>query len=391
MPPGIKGAFYYGLFWMACAVFEPYINVYFNRLGLSGVEIGLLAMFFPLFTLVNPPWVTRLADRFGIRVRLLSILTFAAAVLILFYSFPRTFTGFLPIAILVALARSSTGPLADSLIARMAAKYHVDFGSMRLWGSLVYAFTCFGLGYIWSLVGFNYIFFIAGMLFIPTAISAAMLEETPADPLEHQAGTSSIDAFKSFLEDKSLVLLSIASFLGIGAMLMASNFIGIYMGIIGGNETYIGALWGFSALCEVPVMLYSSKIVHRLGQSTTLLLSYLLFSTTFFGYSVTHNPLLLVILASARGLGYGLMFVNTVTIIDRRAPAQYSSTYQGIITSLAWGLAPLLAGPLSGWIYDNLGPGSLFSICAVISLVGGLLIIPTYAMWSRPKISKTGL
>jgi len=376
---------------MADAAYEPYMNVHFNRLGLNGIEIGWLATLIPLFTIINPPWITRLADKFGIRVRLLTIFTFIVGILILFYSFPRTFISFLPIAIAVSIARSATGPLADSLIARMAGKYQIDFGSMRLWGSLVFAVTCFGLGYLWSLIGFNYIFLVAGIMFIPTAISAAMLEETPPAPAIYQVKTSVMDAFKSFIEDKSLILLSIASFLATGAMIMASNFIGIYMQSVGGNETYIGALWGFSALCEAPVMLYSSKIVRRLGYTNTLLLSYLLFSIGFFGYSTTISPLLLVLFAGVRGLGFGLMFVNTVTIIDCRAPAQFSSTYQGIVAALVWGLAPLLASPLSGWIFDKIGVVPLFIICSITSLSAGLLLIPTYFMWSNPKAEQSYL
>jgi MFS transporter, PPP family, 3-phenylpropionic acid transporter len=384
MSPGLRGAFYYSLFWTADAAFEPFINVHFSRLGLSGIEIGWLSMFFPLFILINPPWVNRLADKYGIRVRLLTVCLFIVAISIIFYAFPRTFIQFLPVVILVAIIRSATGPLADSLIARMAGKYQVDYGRMRLWGSLTFAFTSLVLGYVWSLVGFSYIFIVAGILFFPTAIAAALLEETPTDTAPQVALAPSLNAFKLFIQDKSLVLVSIAAFLGTGAMVMASNFIGIYMQTVGGNETYIGALWGFSALFEVPVMLFSSKIARRLGDTTTLILAYLLFAVGFLGYSFSHSPILLVIFASVRGLGFGLMFVNTVTIIDRRAPSCFSSTYQGIEAALAWGLAPLLASLLSGWIFDKMGAAPLFIICAVTALLGGLLMIPTYFMWSKP-------
>ena len=384
MAPELRGALYYWLFWLADATFDPFLNVHFNRLGLSGIEIGWLSMFTPLFILIIPSWVSRFADKFSMRVRLLTILTVAVAITITFYAFPQTFVQFLPWSFLVSILRSSVSPLADSLIARMASKYQINFGDMRFWGSLAFFITSICLGYLWSRVGFNYMFIAAGLLFIPTAASAALLEETAPEVNKNSEQTSMLAGFTTFIQDKSLILLGLASFLGVGAMSMSNNFIGIFMQSLGGNETYIGALWGFSALFEIPTMIFSPRIVRRIGDTNTIMLSYVLIGMGFFGYSLSHTPFLLVVFACMRGLGFGLMFVNIVTIIDRRAPAHLSTTFQGIIASLSWGLAPLLASPMSGFIFDQWGAVPLFVLCGSFCLAAVLLMIPTYFYWGKP-------
>jgi MFS family permease len=83
-------------------------------------------------------------------------------------------------------------------------------------------------------------------------------------------------------------------------------------------------------------------------------------------------------------LGFGLMFVNTITIIDRRAPVHLSTTFQGIIASVSWGLAPLLASPISGFIFDKWGAIPLFILCGSFCLVAVLLLMPTYIYWAKP-------
>ena len=165
--PGIRGALFYGTYWLAIAAFDPFLNVYFNRLGLSGLQIGWLSMLSPLFIMLIPPFVSHIADKYAIRVRLLIISILTVAGTIMLYSFPRTFYGFLPTVILVSALRSSIGPLSDSLIARMASKYRVDFGNMRLGGSIAYAVASLLLGFFWSLVGFGYMFVVSGLLLIP--------------------------------------------------------------------------------------------------------------------------------------------------------------------------------------------------------------------------------
>ncbi|MCE1253717.1 MAG: MFS transporter [Anaerolineae bacterium] len=383
--PGLRGALYYGFYWAAIAAFDPFLNVYLNQLGFTGLQIGWISMLIPLFIMLIPPWLSRIADKYAIRVRLLTAHLLAVCVTLMLFTIPRTFEAFLPIAILVAVLRSSVGPLADSLVARMASNYRIEYGNMRFWGSLTFFAFSLGLGYVWSLVGFNWMFIVAGLLMLLVAVSALLLDETPLDPalkittqpVKNQNG------YKLFLQDKGLVLLTLSSFLVIGAMSMAGNFIGIYMVSMGGNETYVGAIWGFSALFEIPLMIYASRIARRLGYTTTLLLSYLFCITAYFGYVFSFHPMLLILFMSIKGCGFGLLFVNAITIIDRCAPPGLNTTFQGISSSLVWGLSPLLAGPLSGLLYESYGPITLFITCGIICIAGGILLLPTYSLWKN--------
>ena len=82
------------------------------------------------------------------------------------------------------------------------------------------------------------------------------MDETPIDPIQKAEASTSNQGIKLFLRDKGIVLLALAGFLLVGALTMGGNFVGIYMMSIGGNETFVGALLGFAALCEIPAMVF---------------------------------------------------------------------------------------------------------------------------------------
>jgi len=61
-----------------------------------------------------------------------------------------------------------------------------------------------------------------------------------------------------------------------------------------------------------------------------------------------------------------------------------ASTYQGILSAACWGLAPLLGGPFSGWLYQAYGPVALFLTASGLAVAAGALLLPTYRLWKAP-------
>jgi len=69
--PYLLGSLYYSIYWGAVGIYEPFLNVYFQRLELSGFQIGVINSLFPLMALVLSPMVSAQADRKAWRRRIL--------------------------------------------------------------------------------------------------------------------------------------------------------------------------------------------------------------------------------------------------------------------------------------------------------------------------------
>jgi PPP family 3-phenylpropionic acid transporter len=355
--PAFRGSLFYLTFWGAAAVYLPFINLHFARLGLTGQQIGVLSALLPLMTLTVAPFLAALADRRQLRTRLLALTLAGMALALALLYVPTTFPAIVPLMLLLALARSPVGPLGDSLIARMAARHRIDYGSMRLWGSLSFAPVAIAVGALWQRVGYALMFPVTAVLFLPAVFAAAKLEEGPVIERAERR------PFREVGRDRGLLAILGATFLIGGSLGMDGAFQAIYVSHLGGGGFLVGVLFGVSAFCELPAMRYATALARRVGAPATLLLAYLLLAINYAGYGFAQAPWVLIPLTMLKGCGFGLYFASTVRLIDERTPPEWASTVQAIMNAGAGGLAPLVASLLGGLIYDALGPASIYAAC----------------------------
>ncbi len=366
VPPAIIGAAYYWFYWSFVSLYDPFLNVYLMQLGLSGLQVGILATILPLLMLIYSPFVATFADRYG-RLRIQKILVAVWAALLLLFNLPHTFWGILPLITLLGVARTPTIAIGDSIVARMTSRHRLNFGSMRLWGSIGFAtFSILG-GAVWQQTGFALMFSAAALMAVPVILMTARLDE---DPLEFGGERPSM---RRLLQDRSLVVLLVVAFLS-GIPLVGTYVFGsITMMAIGGTETHVGLMFGLSALTEVPTMLASRAIIHRLRGAPTLLLSLLVLSLSLIGYGLATTPWILILAAAGKGVGYGLFFVTLVQLVDERAGV-WASTAQSMMNAAMLGLAPLLTSPVSGYIFDRWGSAVLFAGSSTTLFASALIL-----------------
>jgi PPP family 3-phenylpropionic acid transporter len=346
----------------------PFINLRFSQLGLGGGQIGLISALMPLLTLTFAPALAALADRRGARVRFLALALVVFALALLLLTLARGFVLIVPLMLLLAVGRSPVGPLGDSLVARMAARHRLDFGGMRLWGSLGFALVAIAAGTIWGRYGYGLMFPIAALALLPVVLAALLLEEGPV--IERGARRP----LREVGRDRGLIVILIATFLMGGSMGMDGAFQSIYVSHLGGGGFLVGLLFGVSAFSELPTMRYATTIARRLGAPATLLLSYAMFELNYVGFALARDPRVLIPLTIVKGCGFGLYFASTVRLVDERTPPEWASTVQAIMNAGAGGLAPLAASLLGGVIYDSLGPASIYVTCALAVLLAILVL-----------------
>ncbi|MEN9937620.1 MAG: hypothetical protein RLZZ387_4199 [Chloroflexota bacterium] len=366
--PETRGGLYYLCYWGVIGTYFPFLFVHFARLGLSGAQIGLLAAIFPLTTLVVGPAVAALADRRGIRVPILAISLVGLAASIALLALPQSFAPLVPLMMLMSLCRSPIAPIGDSLVVRMAARYRLDYGQMRLWGSIGFALVAVASGALWERTGFSMMFLVAGALFLPVALFALLLDE---GPVVERTGRRSI---RVLLRDPALLAVLASNFLVGGSLGVAGTFEGILMDTLGGGEFLIGLLLGVTSFSEFPAMHFTGAISRRVRGPLAILLGHGLIIAALTGYALVQHPTALLATATLKGMGFGLFFVLTVRLVDERAPEEWSSTAQAILVAVTWGLAPLLFGLVAGLVYDSYGVHAVFTMSAVAVIAASLIL-----------------
>ncbi|MDM8518500.1 MFS transporter [Anaerolineales bacterium HSG6] len=374
--PLTRGALFYLCYWGAIGTYLPFLNVYFEQdLHFSGRQISILALFPPLMSLVFAMPLSSLADRRQWRIRILTACVAIMMVLLLFASILETFFAWVIMMLIFSVFLSPIIPLADSLMARMAAQYNLNFGSMRMWGSFSFATLAIAGGALWQQVGFKPMFLAGSIGLLPVLLFTNTLEERYTST-ETQTRQGSI---REIGQDTGILVLLVASFLIGAAIYNSVVYDGIYMSKLGGSQLFIGLMFGFSAFSEVPVMQYSGKLIARLGQAQALLVAYSFLLVAYAGYVWALTPMFLVLMAAIKGVGFGLFYVGTVRILSERTPTGWDSTVQAMYSVSTFGLAPLFVALISGEIYDRFGASTVFIFnIGTISLAALLL---TVVLW----------
>jgi len=371
----------------------PFFNVYFARLGLSGLQIGILSTAFPLMMLFVGPALSLLADRRHWQKRMLLVSIGGTGALLILFIFPRTFAPLLVLSLLRALLFSPMMSIGDGMVARMATRNHIDYGKLRLWGSLSFAIAALVCGALWERWGFQAMFIVTSVLTLPVLWAATGLEESA--PVDRQTATTPVavtaaaPTLRNVHRDQGLIVLLVAvSLVGI-AEGMYGTFSGVYMDQLGGGQFLVGALFGLSALAELPVMQYSGAIFRKLGKPVSILLAYGCIGIALLGYGLVRQPWLILAFAMLKGMGFALYFVGNVSLIDERAPGSWTSTLQSLMNAATRGLAPLITTPLGGWLGDAMGLPIVFissGIAALLAVVVFFVAILGKRFEARPLL-----
>lgn len=367
--PSRRGSVYYAGFWAIIGVYAPFMNVYFSRLGLTASQIGLLSTLFPLMMLVTAPVLSALADRYARRRTMLQASLVTSALMLFLLGVPQEFAALALVSLVFAFFRSPATAIADGLIARMASRYRLNYGNMRLWGSLSFAIAAVASGLAWRQLGFRPMFALAAALTAPLLLFTTLLEEGP--PVDRQRR----QPFRKVAGNPGLVVIVASAFLLGAGMNTCFNFGSIYLDSLGGDPFALGLFSAIMAFCEVPAMRNSDYLLRRLGGPRALILASGMSAVAAAGFAVAQGPTALLVANAGRGFGFGLFYVCAVRLVNDRVPEEWSSTAQAMLGAAMMGLAPLLSSPVGGWVYDTLGPVALFAGATFVVVLAMAMVI----------------
>lgn len=374
--PYLLGSLYYSIFWGAAALFEPFLNVYFQRIGISGFQIGAINALLPMMALLVSPFISALADRRAWRSRILIVACLGLSIGYFVLGLPKEFAGILVCSIFVALLRSPTQPIGDSLVLRLASRYEIDYGKMRLWGSFFYAGVAALFGLALNKVGIHWLFPVTGASYLVVALVAGWMEE--GEPVLKRSQFP----WRLFVQNRTLLFLYVAALL-MGASTNIFAFSGMYMAHLGGNETLLGLLLGITAMAEVPLMLLGGRLMRRFGGMRTILIAFGSYLCAYLSGIFAGAPWVLLLTGVLNGAGFGLAFVSIVVTFDEHAPDNWSASVQSLVSAGMFGIAPFISSFAFGAIYD-LWPAGVYAFSAGLIALAILALLAAIRADRRP-------
>jgi MFS transporter, PPP family, 3-phenylpropionic acid transporter len=358
---------------IAVAAFFPFLSLVLKAHGLDarqiGVAIGVMAV---ARILANPLW-GHAADTWIGRKRAmqLSAATGADAALALFVSGTAAVAVIAASAVLAAASGAfvSTG---DALaLAHLGVERVGEYGRLRGWLSVGYAVANLGLGFLLQATGANAALVVYA---IASAGAALWLVTLQTDPPQHERGArfGSVGAVFRASDRFPIYLLG---WLVIGVAFTAAwTFLALRIENRGGGPLLVGLGAALGGAIEVPTFRLASRLTERRGLRTTFGLGCVVYATAFLLWGIVTDPVALSLLFPFEGIGFALLFASGVPIIGRLVPRHLHATGQAM-SGVTWmGVAPIVGGPIGGWVYGTLGALTLYAGASVLCLVGGAVV-----------------
>src|SRR5271168_2385441 len=146
-------ALFYGALFVVYGTHIPFMPVWLDWRGLSPGEISIVVAA-PLFLrLLVTPVIAMAADHNGAHRRYLIILAWLSLAFVLALAASVSFWTILFFATLLMLCNSTIMPLIETIAVNGMRQRGLDYGRMRLWGSLTFVAASFAGGVVVSAFG----------------------------------------------------------------------------------------------------------------------------------------------------------------------------------------------------------------------------------------------
>ncbi|ADU30538.1 MFS transporter [Evansella cellulosilytica] len=352
------------------AILMPYLPLYLSAQGFKGVEIGLIIGVGPFVGIFAQPMWGFISDKFQSIKYLLYFLYFMVFIASIGLFFTGSFILVFLSTIFMFFFFSACTPLIDSYIfSTIKQNGKGNYGSIRLWGSLGFAFTALIAGPIIVYVGIEKLYILFWLTLLCIYPFLFLLKDR-----KEKANTVKLSSLSGLLKQRRLLMfLGVILLIGIPNK-MNDAMLGMHLQNLGAIETIVGLAWMLGALSEIPVFYYLSKHIDRFNPIKILGWVSFFYSLRWLSYSLVESPVITSFLQLSHSITFGAFWIIAVQTIVKMVPDHLRSTGQALVGVAFGGLAAIIGSFGGGAIFDAVGGNVMYTIMACISMVAAIVI-----------------
>jgi PPP family 3-phenylpropionic acid transporter len=373
------GKVLYFFLFAAMGIFVPFLNVYFNEIGLSGTQIGFVNTLGPLIAIFSGPMWGLLCDQLGRLRMVLAIVILGAIVSVLALSTITVFWAILLVVAVFNLFASAIMPLVDSYNLTLLGDQRERYSQQRLWGTFGFlASTVFG-GSIFERIGLHGVFF-------GYALCLGLLLATLAwlPPVATHVGRTVFKGFAQMLRQPVWIVFSAAVILLMVANNSWVNFLGITVKEMGATDALVGRMWSVGALSEIPVMLFGVRLLRRWGAKRMIVTGFFFYGVRLVLYAFMPRPEWVLGINLMQGFSFGFYWIGVVNYVSQITPPHLRATGQSMLGTF-YNIAAVMSGPVIGSLFDTFGSTGLYLVAAAAAMSGVMVfILGTLRLRARP-------
>jgi PPP family 3-phenylpropionic acid transporter len=376
----IRLATYYTANFAKGGVQFPWWQVFLQGRGFSAPEIGWLMAIRFLVAMFSGPLVGRFADKSGERRRIMLVLSVGLFLTYWLYLLVDSFWAFAAIGILVAVLQAPIGPLGDSLTLMNARRIGVDYGRVRLWGSVSFIVTVYLAGEMLERAPTDAILWSIIVLSVLVIAGCWMLPDTRIEPkVLHWSATFRLLAnptFALFVLTCALLQTSHAIMYGFGNIFWIANGI---------SKPLAGFFWVEGVVAEIILFWFGTALIKRYGAAGLMLMGAVAGVLRWVVTAMTVDVWVLGVVQLLHAFTFGAVYLGAMEFLKQAVPENLAATGQTLFNAIAMGLAFGIAMPLCGYAFQEMA-GQSYYLMAGLSLLGGIGAIALIRRWDGRRL-----
>jgi PPP family 3-phenylpropionic acid transporter len=360
---------FYAASFLITGIQMPFWPVWLAGHGLGVREIATLFAMAIWVKVVATPALGALADRLGSRR---AVMVALAAIAWLFYASLWSARGFwtlLPLTVAASVTQSALMPIGDSITLAAVRRDGLDYGRVRVWGSVSFILAAVGSGGVLS-----------GALAEPSgnavlvlvlAGSAILLLACVAMPAPAPAASEAPGrgAFAQMARDRRFWRFVIAA-----AALQASHqvyygFGTLYWRSLGFSDALIGCLWAEGVLAEIALFWLSARLLARFGPLGLMAMGGAAGILRWGLAGLLPGLLPAAALQLLHALTFGATHLGAMNFLSRTVPPGAAASAQALYAGTSAGIGSGLVMLGAGALYAAYG-GYAYLFMALLSALG---------------------
>ena len=380
---GVRVAVFYAAIFLIYGVHVPYFPVWLDWRGLSAAEISAV-MAAPLFVrAIISPALGFAADRAGAHRAVIVLLGWVTLVGASALAFETGWWWIVICSVVIAVSYASMMPLAEAIAVTGVRRAKLDYGRMRLWGSLSFIGASFATGYLIDVRGAGWIIWLLVAGAVATVVCAVLLPQD-ASELVTRDGRARLPTVKfacvgTLVRAPLFIVFLVATGSTQAAHATYYAFSSIEWLAQGLSAEWVGALWAIGVLAEVALFAFAATLFSRFSATVLLMAGAVAAILRWFAMAYSPPLIGLICLQLMHALTFGATHLATVRFIAEAVEERLSGTAQAlamVMTGIATGLATLLAGR----VYP-IGPDVAYLSMSVIACVSLVFCIVLWRFW----------
>ena len=355
----ILALFFVGLF-LIQGVFLPYWPVWLKAQGLSAGEIGILLSLPNWVRVFADPLIAQRADHTGNRKTPMMWLAGIYVLTVLAFPVSSNFWWLAGLSVVIGFTFSPLLPLGTTITVHECKTRDLDYGRVRLWGSLAFIFASYGAG--WVLDGTSTTW-IVWMLFIAGIVNFAITTRMP-DPQTDRSLRSGSSLVYLLRKPVFLIYLGCIGFAQ-GSHGTYYSFASVHWETVGYSHEMIGTFWSIGVIAEIALFAVAGKFVRgrhpgilfALGATAGIVRWIVLGSSDEFWMIVLVQPL--------HAMTFGITHLAAVSFIARAIPQQLATSAQSLMATLSMGVFLGSSIWASGPLYEHFGSHAYYAMAGL--------------------------